>query len=343
MNRIFLAIVAIVFAVGLGAFFLGVFADFGPGLVVATTLYDTDADGNADLTRQRIEDTATIWNWDRDNDGIAEIVAYDSMVDGEGSLRPTGEITAWDLGADGILDAGDVPLELQDLLRSEAIQQAWAAAGPGTVDLVDMRTRDFVSELRRRYDAWRLSGFRLPILGSTLPDADRLLPGAKRAYRFGIHQGFDMYPGHVGTPTGYGGPVIAAKAGTVVRADVQYQEMSEEQYLAAIAASQAAGTTPARELDLLRGRQVWIDHGHGIVTRYAHLSAITPDVIDGAHIDAGAMIGFVGNSGMEAAARGSRSGAHLHFELRVDDHYLGEGLASDAIRQLGRQVFGLQH
>ena len=34
-------------------------------------------------------------------------------------------------------------------------------------------------------------------------------------------------------------------------------------------------------LDSFRGRQVWVDHGHGIVTRYAHLSAIpTPSRSD---------------------------------------------------------------
>lgn len=340
MNRIVIVALVLI-AAAAGAYYLGYLGEWAPGLEVATTSYDTDADGNIDLTRHQIGTTAILWHWDRNNDGSPEIIAYDCIADAEGTLHPTGEITAWDFGGDGLLEQGQVPVALQDLLRSEALERALAAEGPGHLELVDMDTREFVAGLRARYDEWRLSGFRLPLVGAGLPDADRLLPGARRAYRFGIHQGFDMYPGHVGTPTAYGGPVVAAKDGAVIRADIIYQEITAQQYADVIATSRAAGTTPPPELDVLRGRQIWIDHGHGIVSRYAHLSAIAPGVREGARVQAGDIIGFVGNSGLEAAARESKSGAHLHFELRIDDRYLGEGETPEQIRSLARRIFKL--
>ena len=45
--------------------------------------------------------------------------------------------------------------------------------------------------------------------------------------------------------------------------------------------------------------------------------------------------------GTEAATQGSRNGAHLHYELRIDDRYLGEGLSADEIRELATRIFGL--
>ena len=341
MNRTPVLALLILLLVAGGVYVAGLLGERGPTYQLGTTLYDTNADGNADLTVERIAGIATLWRWDRDGDGSPEIVAYDSALDGAGSLAPTGRVTAWDYGSDGVLDEGSVPTELQNILRSEALAQARDMAGAGQVELVDMETRGFVADLNERFDAWRLADFRMPIVGAGLPALDRLLPGAPRAYRFGIHQGFDMYEGQVGVPTGYGAPVVAAKDGVVIRAEVDYEEMSPEQYAAAIATSQAAGTTPPAELDLLRGRQVWIDHGYGVVTRYAHLSAISPEITQGVQVEAGDVIAFVGNSGMDSATKGSRSGAHLHFEMRIDDRYFGEGMTAEAIRAEGSRIFGL--
>ena len=58
------------------------------------------------------------------------------------------------------------------------------------------------------------------------------------------------------------------------------------------------------------GKLVCIDHGGGIVTRYAHLSAI--QVKQGAAITAATQLGRVG-------ATGRATGPHLHFEVRIDD------------------------
>jgi murein DD-endopeptidase MepM/ murein hydrolase activator NlpD len=58
------------------------------------------------------------------------------------------------------------------------------------------------------------------------------------------------------------------------------------------------------------GKLIMMDHGHGITTRYGHLSgfAVTP----GQHVHRGDTIGYVGLSGRS-------TGPHLHYEVRIND------------------------
>ena len=88
-----------------------------------------------------------------------------------------------------------------------------------------------------------------------------------------LHAGIDIAPG-------YGTPVKAAKAGTVIM----------------------AGTNGGY------GNCVVIDHGGGLTTLYGHMSKLT--VNDGESVKQGEQIGNVGSSG-------SSTGPHLHFETRI--------------------------
>ena len=54
-------------------------------------------------------------------------------------------------------------------------------------------------------------------------------------------------------------------------------------------------------------KSVFIDHGHGIQTRYAHLSKIF--VKKGESVDLGEAIGKIGNTGRS-------TGKHLHYEIK---------------------------
>ena len=95
--------------------------------------------------------------------------------------------------------------------------------------------------------------------------------GSPRGNSFGYHTGVD-FAAPVGTFVGSAAPGVVVQAG------------------------------PAGSF----GLNVLVDHGGGVVTRYAHLSHI--DVFLGKYVDAGSLIGFVGSTGYS-------TGAHLHFEI----------------------------
>ena len=92
-------------------------------------------------------------------------------------------------------------------------------------------------------------------------------------------------------------------------------------------------------MDRFRGRQVWIDHGGGFVSRYAHLLEVAPDLEIGDEVVAGQIIGSVGNSGTPEGVRDADAPVHLHFEIRIGDSYLGEGLSHTEVLSLLKMVF----
>lgn len=69
------------------------------------------------------------------------------------------------------------------------------------------------------------------------------------------------------------------------------------------------------------GNAVFIDHGNGLQTRYAHQSKFATRV--GANVNAGDVIGYVGSTG-------NSSGPHLHFEVWLN------GRAVDPLQYIPR-------
>ncbi|MFF2017227.1 peptidoglycan DD-metalloendopeptidase family protein [Paenibacillus sp. NPDC058177] len=64
------------------------------------------------------------------------------------------------------------------------------------------------------------------------------------------------------------------------------------------------------------GRVVYLDHGNGWETRYAHLNKIKVSVGD--KVEAGGLLGLGGNSGRSISSGGG-DGTHLHFEVRLNN------------------------
>ena len=182
-----------------------------------------------------------------------------------------------------------------------------------------------------------LTGFTVPIPDACISEFESHQAGALRAYRNGVHEGLDFYEFASCVPLGLGSVVIAAKDGVIVRADLDYTELTQAEY----AAAEAAGFQGEEVLDLFRGRQVWIDHGAGVVTRYAHLSAIAAGIEMGDPVGAGDIIGFVGESGSPTSLHPVETDFHLHFEIRIGDSYLGEGQPPLEARLLYIEAFGL--
>ena len=89
-----------------------------------------------------------------------------------------------------------------------------------------------------------------------------------------FHEGLD-FPSESGTP------IVAAASGKVIFADVHPQY----------------------------GKMVEVDHGNGLVTRYAHASRLF--VKEGDFILRGQKIAAVGSTGRA-------TGPHLHFEVRLN-------------------------
>ncbi len=184
-----------------------------------------------------------------------------------------------------------------------------------------------------------VSGLVYPIEGACLPANENLMPNAPRVYRAGIHEGVDFYPGLACAAIGEGTPVLAVEAGLVIRADWGFEEMTAEELDELLTRSKAQGYTDAAALDRFRGRQVWVDHGGGIVTRYAHLGEIAPGIDKGMTVQAGQVIAYVGDSGTPEALTEPGTEMHLHFEVWVGESYLGEGLPPEQVRALLEQAF----
>ena len=185
----------------------------------------------------------------------------------------------------------------------------------------------------------RLTGFKFPIEGACLPTSDNLMPNAPRQYRSGIHEGVDFYTGYNCVDVPAGGAVLAAKGGTVVRADLSFVEMTQDELDEILARTQAQGYTDTAALDKFRGRQVWVDHGDGIITRYCHLGGIPEGIAIGTSVTAGQLIGYVGDSGTPEAVTSPGVEIHLHWELRVDDSFLGANLPPATVRAQYERLF----
>ena len=86
----------------------------------------------------------------------------------------------------------------------------------------------------------------------------------------------------------------------------------------------APGTVVLAEPLAVRGNAVIIDHGGGVFTGYWHMSEMK--VAAGMEVAAGDVLGLVGNTGLS-------TGAHLHWELRID------GIAVDPMQFLDEPPF----
>ena len=81
----------------------------------------------------------------------------------------------------------------------------------------------------------------------------------------------------------------------------------------------ADGTVYSAEYHYSWGNNVYINHGNGVYTRYAHCSQLL--VSKGQQVKQGDVIAYVGNTGNDSprpTASNPHAGAHLHFEVWVN-------------------------
>lgn len=169
------------------------------------------------------------------------------------------------------------------------------------------------------------SGLQMPIKGARLPRHPGVWPGARRLYRYGVHQGMDFFR-DCGSMIAMGTPACAVDNGCIIRADLDFQDMDAKKYAQVIGNCSQSHQTSDHNEDLLRGCQVWIDHGNNFVTRYAHLDKVDPSLKVGQIVHRGDIIGYVGVSGTGQNLPGRTKYPHLHFEIQYMGNYLGYGL-----------------
>ena len=216
----------------------------------------------------------------------------------------------------------------------------------GKLEEINFESLDKDSSQRKQsnVDYWinRLSFLSPPVQNAKIPYKDSRLPNAPRTYRNGYHEGIDYFYDKDEELMEMNEPVFSSAKGTVIRADHDYQELAPDKREDMLKKAEEADNTPPDILDMLRGKQVWIRHEDGIVTRYAHLNKICNALQAGDKVESGQYIGGAGNSGTSSGAQDLLHGVHLHFEIWLDDKYygyFGYGLEPGEIRAILYNIY----
>lgn len=256
-----------------------------------------------------------------------------TRLDRRGFLSLAARLSAMALVGCGSSEVAPTPTPTQELILVPQLRTATPAPVVATPTATPDPRSPVLDRLIPRPFTW-------PVEGGCLPQSDALLPNAPRTYRNGVHEGLDFYAGSSCAFIQFGTPVLAMYPGNVARADLDYRDITAQQVreLAALTAQQ--GYSDAATLDTYRGRQVWVDHGGGVVTRYCHLSSISTGIRVGAQVRSGQQLGGVGESGTPEFITAPGTEMHLHAEVRIGDSFLGAGLDPAVVRSLYLQLFG---
>jgi murein DD-endopeptidase MepM/ murein hydrolase activator NlpD len=183
--------------------------------------------------------------------------------------------------------------------RSESIQVAPATYAVQRLKVpqrqVDLSAEDLARYQRERQHLNRVMATRSP----RIPGSLRMrvpVPGP-RSSSFGLRR---IFNGQARSP--HGGMDIAAPAGTPVACPLEGQVIDVGDYF-------------------FTGRCVWLDHGSGALSFYAHLDTVA--VENGRELQAGELLGTVG-------ATGRVTGAHLHWSVMLNRAYVDPALFIDA-------------
>ena len=169
------------------------------------------------------------------------------------------------------------------------------------------------------------------------------LPNAPRDYRNGTHRGIDFF-------ANWGTPIRAVAEGVVIRSDLYYEEVPPDFRENVLNSSARVGKTPSDIFNsVLLGQAVFLDHGFDliqgfrVISIYAHLSHINPDIKPGQLVKPGEIFAKSGNSGVKESTLGSRAGSHLHWELILqkgkEEIYLGRDIPNPELYNMLTSIF----
>ena len=183
----------------------------------------------------------------------------------------------------------------------------------------------------------------LPCYEVPVPKRTMRLPNAPRNYRNGTHRGLDFF-------ANWGTPVRSVAEGVVVRSDLHYEEVPADFRENLLKATTKVGHTPSDIFNsVLLGKSVFLDHGFDLIpgfrtiSIYAHLSHIEKEIVPGAIVKRGELLGKSGNTGMRESTIGSKAGSHLHWEMILQkgeqEIYLGKGMSNPELYDMLFRIF----
>ena len=183
----------------------------------------------------------------------------------------------------------------------------------------------------------------LPCKNTKVPKRSTRLPNAPRDYRNGTHKGIDFF-------ANWGTEVNSVAKGFVIRADHNYNEYPADFRNKMLRSAEKVGHTPSDIFNnVLLGKAVFLDHGFDLVpgyrtiTIYAHLSSIETNIAGGTFVEAGQIIGRTGNSGTKPSTLGTKSDAHLHWEMILQKNnkeiYLGKDVPYEKLYDMLVNIF----
>ncbi|MCD7061105.1 M23 family metallopeptidase [Pelagibacterium xiamenense] len=222
-----------------------------------------------------------------------------------------------DVMTTGALPDSQIPSDIPGIVEAlDVMQQETRMALVALSDAATLSTREIVSGLQSiglepdLGDATGVGGPFIPANGAAeLSIIDEANAVATALARFGAARNAlisapirQPIAGNVGISSGFGSRNDPFLNRAAFHAGIDFRAGTGTPILAA-----AAGTISHAGRNGGYGNMVEIDHGNGVVTRYAHMNAIS--VSEGQTVSAGQVVGSSGSTGRS-------TGPHLHFEVR---------------------------
>lgn len=145
-----------------------------------------------------------------------------------------------------------------------------------------------------------------PVPGRNVAEKFTKIPNSARPYREnytdGIHHGWDI-DAPIGTE------VAALDDGVIVRV---VRDFSQSDFSRIVYSEKLTDEQKLKNLDILRGKQVWLKTLKGEVVFYSHLDSIPLNIQEAVKVKRGEKLGTVGISGVPEEGYDD---SHLHFEI----------------------------
>ncbi|MDA9129250.1 M23 family metallopeptidase [Candidatus Gracilibacteria bacterium] len=168
----------------------------------------------------------------------------------------------------------------------------------------------------------RQEKYLIPVAGRSLSYSHSKIPNAPRNYREsytdGIHHGWDI-------DGDFGEELIALDDGIIVRvvSDFDRTDFDKIDY-----GNNLSEYQKTRNLDILRGKQVWLKTLKGEVVFYSHLNDVAGGIEEGVRVNRGDVLGTMGVTGVPGD---NYTDYHLHFPIMENPY---------RIEDAGRYDFG---